>query len=132
MPKFRVNARVSGSKHLGEFEAATFREAIDMALAENGGVSLCHQCCGECEDGEVEEDTCVAELDEESATPAERRSHEEAAALHAIESGKADWQVGIDAATGDKARKRLVNKGAIRWNKAKKTWVVLPAKAVAT
>ena len=56
MPKFRISARVVGSKYIGEFEAATKEEAERMA--EKSGeihVSLCHQCAHECEDPECDE-----------------------------------------------------------------------------
>lgn len=63
MPKYRVHGKVVGGKYLGEFEAATPEEAEEMAIEENGGVSLCHQCADECEDPEVVE--CSVELVEE-------------------------------------------------------------------
>ena len=45
MPKFEVYGLLTGSKYLGEFEAATEAEAIEMALASGKNhVSLCHQC----------------------------------------------------------------------------------------
>jgi hypothetical protein len=56
MPKFNVVGAVSGSKYLGTFEAATAEEAIEMALnSDEASVSLCHQCCCECEDPEITE-----------------------------------------------------------------------------
>jgi hypothetical protein len=56
MPKYSVVATVSGSKYLGEFEAATAEEAVQMALeSEAAQVCLCHQCSDQCEDPE-----CVA------------------------------------------------------------------------
>lgn len=60
MPKkkrWSVNASVVGSKHLGEFDADTEEEAIEMALNENGHISLCHQCDSECEDPQIDEVT---------------------------------------------------------------------------
>lgn len=61
MPKYSVNAAVIGSKHLGVFEADTPEKAIEMALDENGYVSLCHQCSDECESPEIDEDNISAE-----------------------------------------------------------------------
>ena len=50
MPKYSVVGVVRGSKYLGEFEAES-KKAIEMALeSEEAHVSLCHQCCEECED----------------------------------------------------------------------------------
>lgn len=58
MPKYRVYAKVSGSKYLGEFEAATPEEAEQLALeSDEAAICLCHQCAGECESAEVEEVT---------------------------------------------------------------------------
>lgn len=55
MPKYSVTGVVTGSKHLGVFEAASEEEAISMAFDsdEAGCVSLCHQCDGECEDPHI-------------------------------------------------------------------------------
>ncbi len=54
MPKYRVVGTVVGGKYLGEFEADSAELAEEMAMDEHGGnISLCHQCSGECEDGEV-------------------------------------------------------------------------------
>jgi len=55
MPRFTVHATVVGGKYLGEYEADSEEQAIEMALEENGHVSLCHQCSGECEDAEITE-----------------------------------------------------------------------------
>lgn len=55
MAKWRVTAKVVGSKYLGEFEAKSKREAEALAFeSEKAGISLCHQCADECEDPEVE------------------------------------------------------------------------------
>ena len=56
MPKFYVTGVVSGSKYLGEFEAETEEQAIEMALASDRvAVCLCHHCSSECEDPEIQE-----------------------------------------------------------------------------
>jgi hypothetical protein len=53
MPKFNVWATVSGTKYLGEFEAATKEEAEEMALeSDAASVCMCHQCSDQCEDPE--------------------------------------------------------------------------------
>lgn len=54
MPKFRCYAAVTGSKYLGEFEAATKEEAEEMAAeSDEAYASLCHQCARQIEDPEV-------------------------------------------------------------------------------
>lgn len=57
MPKYSVTGVVTGSKHLGVFEAATAEEAIQMAMddSELTSVNLCHQCSDDCEDPEIHE-----------------------------------------------------------------------------
>ena len=56
MPKFHVSAAVTGSKYIGEFEAATKEEAIEMATNSSAAyVSMCHQCSDECQDPECTE-----------------------------------------------------------------------------
>jgi len=56
MPLFRVNATVTGSKYLGEFEAETAEDAIEMALnSDRAVVSLCHHCSDKCIDPECSE-----------------------------------------------------------------------------
>jgi hypothetical protein len=57
MPKFSVWGVVTGTKYLGEFEAATKEEAEQMAL-DGTHVSICHQCSRECEDPEVHQVHC--------------------------------------------------------------------------
>ena len=48
-----VNAAVAGGKHIGDFEAETGEEAIEMA-SRSASVDLCHQCASECENAECE------------------------------------------------------------------------------
>lgn len=56
MAKWNVTGVVTGGKYLGEYEAETAEQAIATALMlEGGGISLCNQCSGECEDGAVDE-----------------------------------------------------------------------------
>lgn len=55
MKKYRVTGTVTASKYLGEFEANLKEEAEEMALNENGSVSICHQCDKECSDPEIQE-----------------------------------------------------------------------------
>lgn len=52
--RWAVYGTVVGSKYLGEYEAATKEEAEAKALDE-AHVSFCHQCCGECENAEIDE-----------------------------------------------------------------------------
>jgi hypothetical protein len=54
--RWRVNGTVVGGKYLGEYEADTAEEAVELALDE-AHVSFCHQCSGECENAEVEDAT---------------------------------------------------------------------------
>lgn len=54
MPKFRVVGKVSASKYLGEFEAETEEEAIELALnSDEACICLCHQCSPEAENPEI-------------------------------------------------------------------------------
>jgi hypothetical protein len=56
MPLYRVVGTVTASKYLGEFEADSEEEAIEMALnSEEAYVSMCHQCSSNCEDPEIHE-----------------------------------------------------------------------------
>ncbi len=54
MPKYRVTGVVIGSKYLGEFEAATEDDAIELALETLGVCMLCNYCTRECEDPSIE------------------------------------------------------------------------------
>tara|TARA_E500000305_G_C4028231_1_gene243093 strand:+ start:698 stop:901 length:204 start_codon:yes stop_codon:yes gene_type:complete len=54
MPKWIIYAVVSGSKFLGEVEAATKEEAIQKAWGlDSCYASVCHQCSRQIEDAEV-------------------------------------------------------------------------------
>lgn len=73
MAKWRVVAKVVGSKYLGEFEAKTKEDAERLARAsEAAGISLCHRCSDECEDADVED--VYAERVTKKRTPAESSS----------------------------------------------------------
>lgn len=62
MPKFRVTGLFTGSKFLGEFEAATEEEAIRLALcSDENHASLCHQCTRELELDEYSAQDAVAD-----------------------------------------------------------------------
>lgn len=53
MPKYNVYSMATASIFLGEFEAETEEQAIELAVKENPPhVSLCHQCSGEIEIGD--------------------------------------------------------------------------------
>ena len=54
MPRYHVTGTVIGSKYLGVFEAETADAAIHQAI-EGASSNLCHQCSGECEDGQIED-----------------------------------------------------------------------------
>jgi hypothetical protein len=55
MKTYLIHGTVVGSKYLGEVEAETAQEALDIAIKElDFSVSLCHQCSGQCEDGEID------------------------------------------------------------------------------
>lgn len=62
MKKWNVYGKVQATKFLGTFEAETAEQAEEMALEKNGHVSVCHQCCREVEDPEIQE--CIVEEDE--------------------------------------------------------------------
>jgi len=56
MKKYRVYGVVTGSKYLGEVEAANAEEAEQKAFDElEIGCFLCHQCSSEAEDAEIHE-----------------------------------------------------------------------------
>ncbi|WP_315729891.1 hypothetical protein [Bradyrhizobium sp. SZCCHNRI2010] len=56
MKTYSVYGSVIGTKFIGRFRANSKDEAIRLAEKEGDcHVSLCHQCDGECEDGEVRE-----------------------------------------------------------------------------
>jgi hypothetical protein len=58
MPKFHVYATVKGTKYLGEFEAESEDDAIELAAAsDKASVSLCHQCGPQCEDAQCDDFT---------------------------------------------------------------------------
>lgn len=59
---WRCYGVVTGSKYLGEVQAATETEAKAKAFEQlECGVSLCHQCSDECEDPEIHEVTVVTD-----------------------------------------------------------------------
>lgn len=71
MAKYRVYGNYVFSKVLGEYEAKSKEEAIKKALdetLENGNwqIALCG-CCSDyfCDNGELDEESCFAESDEE-------------------------------------------------------------------
>lgn len=56
MPKYRVSAKVIGSKFIGVFEAKSKKEAEKMVNeSDEIWVKLCHQCSDECEDPQIDE-----------------------------------------------------------------------------
>lgn len=54
MPKYMIHATVVASKHIGEYEAETEEQAIEMAW-EDAYVSICHQCSGEVDEPKIDE-----------------------------------------------------------------------------
>lgn len=73
MPKFNVYGVVTGSKYLGEFEAANKEEAERIAISKSS-ISLCHHCSGECEDAEIG-DVTAEPVDARQAMIAKFLSH---------------------------------------------------------
>lgn len=72
--RWAVSGVVVGSKYLGEFEANTAEEAVEMALnGPTAYVSLCHQCASECEDPEIT-DAIASEIIEDNADAAGREA----------------------------------------------------------
>lgn len=60
MPMFRVYGTVTASCYLGEFEAASAEEAVQIALDSDAAqISVCHQCADQIGDPEVSEATAV-------------------------------------------------------------------------
>lgn len=56
MPKYEIYALITGSKYLGEFEAANRKEAEALAWdSENCDVGFCHQCADECDEPQINE-----------------------------------------------------------------------------
>jgi len=58
MPKFMVSGIVNATVYLGTFEAATEEAALQMAMDDPEAdwlPSLCHQCAGEIELGDIYE-----------------------------------------------------------------------------
>ena len=54
MPKFAVYALYHASKYIGEYEAENEEDAIEKAGEDaDGFISLCHQCAGEVEIGDL-------------------------------------------------------------------------------
>jgi hypothetical protein len=51
--KWRVYGTVVGSTYLGDVEADTEEEAIEI-MSKKSYVSFCHQCAHNCEDPQVE------------------------------------------------------------------------------
>jgi len=70
--KYHVYGKVVATKYLGAFEADNAEAAEELAMAENGGVSVCHQCAREVGDPEIE--SCIAELDDTHAPEAAPRA----------------------------------------------------------
>lgn len=55
MKKYRVYGVVTGTKFLGEYEAEDEREAENMALRENGHVSVCNHCADEIDEPAIDD-----------------------------------------------------------------------------
>jgi hypothetical protein len=63
MPKFSVIGIVPAQKYLGDFEADTAEEAIEMALSsDNNSLSICHQCSNSFELNDISCHEATAEL----------------------------------------------------------------------
>lgn len=69
MPKYRLYARVTGEKYLGEIEAENEEEAIQKGReSDETYVSVCHQCAKEISDPEVTDVTAELEEDTDGET----------------------------------------------------------------
>lgn len=64
MKTWNVNAAATGGVFLGQFEAETAEEAIQMALNEAASVTLCHHCAQKISDPEIDEGSATASLAE--------------------------------------------------------------------
>lgn len=54
LPKYSISASVVASKHIGEYEAETEEQAIEMAW-KDASVSVCHYCSRQIDEPEIEE-----------------------------------------------------------------------------
>lgn len=50
---FHVGCGVVGGAYIGEYEAETWEEAVELSRGD-AGISLCHQCSRQCSDLEVD------------------------------------------------------------------------------
>lgn len=67
MPKFSVYGTFTATKYLGDFEADTQEQAIELALdSDTNHASLCHQCAREIDMDDYCAHEATAELNEES------------------------------------------------------------------
>lgn len=56
--KYAVYAAVVGTKYLGEVEASSAEEAVDLAYnLDTIHIGLCHRCIRQCEDPTISEIT---------------------------------------------------------------------------
>lgn len=77
--KYRVGGAVHASTYIGEFEASTPEQAIEMAY-EEAGISLCHECSREVSDPEV---VSLWAEDDDGNTTSEPSDHDRIVALQA-------------------------------------------------
>jgi hypothetical protein len=71
---YRVHAKVSGGKYLGEVTASSKEEAIKKAWdLESTSVSFCWHCSENCEDPEVEEIYAYTDDDDNQDTDTQRQ-----------------------------------------------------------
>ena len=60
--KFSVWVPVVGTAFLGLFEAESKEAAIEMAIEQAPGISLCHQCADDIDDPDYDWDRVEAEV----------------------------------------------------------------------
>lgn len=103
--KFKVGGAVHASTYIGEFQANTPEEAMQMAH-EVAGISVCHQCAGSIEDPELAHLWAEDETGDVTAEPSDRDK------LVALQTQLDAARNVIEAADG--MRKNL-NLGALSW-----------------
>jgi hypothetical protein len=89
--KYKVGGAVHASTFIGEFEADSPEQAIELAY-ETAGISVCHQCADTVEDPEV---ACLWAEDEQGNVTSEPSDHDKIIELQArlkeASKAQAEW-----------------------------------------